>query len=78
VRRTINGLVVTGIILFLLGAAGLAVPVFTTQHTQNVAQLGELKLQTTQSTPHAIPPLLSGGALALGMVLIGVGLTRKT
>jgi hypothetical protein len=74
----LNGLVIAGILVFLLGAAGLAIPVFTTQDTKNVAKLGDLKLQTTQTTPHAIPPLLSGGAVLLGIVLIGAGVTRRT
>jgi hypothetical protein len=75
--RSINGLVIAGIILVLLGVAGLAIPVFTTQDTRNVAKLGDLKLQTTETTPHAIPPLLSGGALVLGIVLVGAGVMRK-
>jgi hypothetical protein len=76
--RSLNALVIAGIIFFLLGAAGLAIPVFTTQDTKNVAKLGDLKLQTTETTPHSIPPLLSGGALALGVVLIAVGASRRT
>jgi hypothetical protein len=77
-RSGINGLVIAGILVFLLGAAGLAIPVFTTQDTKNVAKLGDLKLQTTQTTPHSIPPLLSGTTLVLGMVLIGAGVARRT
>jgi hypothetical protein len=73
----LNGLVIAGILVFLLGVAGLAIPVFTTQDTKNVAKLGDLKLQTTQTTSHAIPPLLSGGAVLLGIVLIGAGVTRS-
>ena len=39
--------------------------------------MGELKLQATETTSHIIPPLLSGGVLALGVVLIGTGLYLK-
>jgi hypothetical protein len=77
-RSGLNGLVIAGILVFLLGAAGLAVPYFTTEDTRNVARLGDLKLQTTESTPHAVPPLLSGSAVVLGIVLIGAGVTRRS
>jgi hypothetical protein len=54
------------------------VPIFTTQQTKEVAKIGDIKLQTTESTSHVIPPMVSGGALVLGIVLIGAGLyTRR-
>jgi hypothetical protein len=71
-----KGLTIVGAILVVLGLLGLAIPYFTTQHTTDVAKLGDLKLQTTESTPHEIPPFLSGGALVLGVVLIGAGFYR--
>ena len=73
-----KGLTGAGVILVLLGLLGFAIPMFSTQKTSEVARLGDLKLQTTQSTWHEVPPLLSGGALALGVVLIGIGVTRKS
>jgi hypothetical protein len=72
-----NGLTGAGAVLVLLGLLGFAVPMFSTQHTTEVAKLGDLKLQTTQRTWYEVPPLLSGGVLALGVVLIGIGATRK-
>jgi len=73
-----NGLVIGGVILVLLGLLGFAIPIFTTQQTKEVAKIGDLKLQTTESTAHVIPPMVSGGALVLGIVLIGAGLyTRR-
>ena len=76
-RFTMNGLVVSGLILAILGLIGLAIPIFTTQQTKDVVKVGDLKLQTTESTTHFIPPILSGGALALGIVLIGAGFYQK-
>ena len=75
--RSMDTLMIAGILCALLGIVGLAIPVFTTQETKEVAKIGDLKLQVQESTSYAIPPLASGGALALGIVLIGAGLYRK-
>jgi hypothetical protein len=70
-------LVVVGAILVILGLIAFAIPIFTTQETTELARVDELKLQATETTSHIIPPLLSGGVLVLGVVLIGAGLYRK-
>jgi hypothetical protein len=70
-------LIVGGAVLVALGLIGFAIPMFTTQETKNVARIGDLKLQVTESTSHVVPPLLSGGILVLGVILIGAGLYRK-
>jgi hypothetical protein len=75
--RSMNGLMMFGAVLALLGLIGLAIPVFTTHQTTDVAKVGDLKLQATQNTSYVIPPLVSGGAVALGIVLIGAGLRRQ-
>lgn len=75
--RSMGGLMIGGIVLALLGLLGFAIPIFTTEQTKDVAKVGDFKLQTTESTSHVVPPLLSGGALALGIVLIGAGLYQK-
>ena len=72
-----NGLLIFGIILVAVGLLGFAIPVFTTQKTEDVVKLGDLKIQSTQDTYHSIPPLLSGGVLVLGVVLIGTSLYRR-
>jgi hypothetical protein len=66
-----------GSALVLLGALGFAVPIFTTQQTKDVAKIGDLKLETTESRLFVIPPVLSGGVLALGVVLIGAGIYQR-
>jgi hypothetical protein len=76
-RSSMTGLTIGGAILVLLGLLAFAVPVFTTQQTRDVARIGDLKLQTTESRSFAIPPLVSGGALVLGAVLIGAGLYQR-
>ena len=72
-----NGLVAIGAIMVFAGIIGFAIPVFTTQSTETVAKIGDLKLQSTEDTSHRIPQLLSGGVLVLGLVLIGTGIARK-
>ena len=72
-----NGLISIGLMLVVLGVVGLAIPVFTTQETKEVARIGDLTLQNTEDTSHTIPPLLAGGALIVGLVLIGASLYRK-
>ena len=72
-----NGLLMVGVILVVAGVLGFAIPVFTTQQTKEVARIGDLKLQNTEDTSHRIPPILSGGALVLGIVLIGASLYQK-
>jgi ABC-type nickel/cobalt efflux system permease component RcnA len=72
-----NGLIMVGVILVVAGVLGFAIPVFTTQQTKEVARIGDLKLQNTEDTSHRIPPILSGGALVLGIILIGASLYQK-
>lgn len=72
-----NMLTMSGAVLAVLGLLGFAVPMFSTEQTKDVAHVGDLKLQTTESTSHVVPPILAGGALILGVALIGVGLTQR-
>lgn len=71
-------LVMSGIAIVLLGLLGFAVPVFTTQKTEEVARVGDLKLQTTENTSHVVPPILSGGAVLIGLLVVGAGLYKRT
>jgi hypothetical protein len=66
-----------GAILALLGIIGLAVPVFTTSQTKDVAKLGDVKIQSTEQSTHVVPQVLSAGALVLGVILIGAGAYAK-
>lgn len=75
--RSVSVLVVIGAVLALLGIIGFAIPVFTTHDTKEVAKIGDLKLQTTEATQHVVPPVVSGGALVIGIVLIGAGLYQR-
>jgi hypothetical protein len=74
---TMNGLMVAGAALALLGVIGFAVPIFTTQQTSEVARVGDLKLQSTETRSHTIPPIASGGAVVLGVVLMAASAHQK-
>jgi hypothetical protein len=76
-RSPMSGLMIGGAVILLLGLLGFAVPYFTTQQTKDVAKVGDLKLQTTEHTTYEVPPLVSGGAVVLGVVLLGAGLYRR-
>lgn len=72
-----KGIVVVGAILALLGLLGLAIPVFSTTQTKDVAKLGDLKIQANEETAHVVPPILAGGTLVIGLVLIGAGYLKQ-
>ena len=76
-RSMMSGLTIAGAVLVLLGLLAFAIPVFTTQQTTDVARIGDLKLQATESKSHVIPPFLGGGAVILGVVLLGAGFYQR-
>jgi hypothetical protein len=69
---------IAGVILAVIGMVGFAIPYVTAQQTKDVATIGDLKLQTTESKPYVIARLVSEGVVVLGVVLIGAGLHRRT
>ena len=73
-----GGLMIGGAGLALLGILGLAVPAFTTLETREVARIGDLRLQTTEGASHSVPPVLSGGVLVVGIILMGAGMIKKS
>jgi hypothetical protein len=76
-RSAVSGFMITGAVLVLLGLVALAIPVFTTQQPRDVARIGDLKLQTTESRSYVVPPFVGGGAVVLGIVLIAAGFYQK-
>jgi hypothetical protein len=66
-----------GALLALLGILGFAIPIFTTSQTKDVAKLGDFKVQSTEQSTHVVPQTLSGGALILGIILVGIGAYTK-
>ena len=72
-----RSVVLFGAILALIGLVAFAMPSFNTEETKDVVRLGDLKVQAKTEEPHVIPPILSGGAMLLGIVLIGAGLVMN-
>jgi hypothetical protein len=59
-----------GAVVALFGILGLAIPVFTTSQTKDVASLGDLRIQSTEQSTHTAPMALSASGLVLGLVLL--------
>jgi len=72
-----KGLTLVGAALVFLGLLAMAVPYFTTTQTKDVAKIGDLSIQSKQETGHSIPPLVSGGMLVIGVVMLGAGLMKR-
>ncbi len=68
-----NWLIALGAIIALAGVVAIAIPVFTTEQTHDVAKVGDLKLTAKEQTSHVIPPFVGPVVLAVGVVLIGAG-----
>lgn len=68
-----NGLVIAGAIIALIGALLIAVPVFTTEQTKEVAKIGDLKLTTKEETSYVVPPFVGPSVLVIGVILMGMG-----
>jgi len=71
-------LMLGGAVLVILGVLGFAVPYFTTSDTKEVARVGDINLQATENTTHSVPPIVAGGLLLLGIVLLGASVTKRS
>ena len=72
-----NALIIAGAVIAILGLIGFAVPIVSTQSTKDVAKVGDIKLQTTETKSFEVPPLAAGGAVVVGLILVGVGFKRR-
>lgn len=73
-----SGLALTGMVVALLGVIAIAVPVFTTEQTKEVAKIGDLKLTAKEETSHVIPPFAGPAALVVGLALVGAAFMTKS
>jgi drug/metabolite transporter (DMT)-like permease len=72
-----KGVIIFGAVLVLLGLIAFAMPSFNTENTRDVVKLGDLKVQAKIEKPHVIPPVVSEGAMLLGILLIGAGMVMN-
>jgi hypothetical protein len=72
-----SAVIILGAVLAIAGLLFIAIPTFTTHQTNEVARIGDLHLNATESKNYFVPPLVSGGAVLIGVVLIGAGVMRR-
>jgi hypothetical protein len=72
-----KAIVMFGAVLALLGLIAFAMPSFNTEETKDIVKLRDLKVQARTEEPHFIPPIASGGAILLGVLLIGAGMAMN-
>jgi drug/metabolite transporter (DMT)-like permease len=67
---------IVGIVLILLGIAGLAFGGFSFTHKEKVLDLGPIEASADKKESLPIPPLLGALAIVGGVVLVAVGARR--
>ncbi len=72
-----NPLLIAGIVVALLGFVAFAIGGFSFHQQETKLQVGDLKV--TADTQHnvPIPPVVSIGAIVVGLVLVGLGAMRR-
>ena len=64
---------VFGIVLILLGFAGLIFGGVSYRTTENVAQIGDFKMKVSEQKRLTVPPVISGVAILAGAALLFAG-----
>lgn len=72
-----NALMIIGIVLLVLGVVALAYQGISFTTTENVVDLGPLKVEAKKERTIPLPPVLGGVAVAAGVVLLIVGARRR-
>lgn len=72
-----RALTIVGIILVVLGIAGFVIQGITVTSTEEVADIGPLEIQEEQQETYPIPPLASGAAILVGVILAVVGARQR-
>ena len=67
-----------GAVLVILGIVGLALGGISWTETESVAQIGGLQITNEEENSFAIPPLASAIALGVGLVMVVIGVGRKS
>lgn len=72
-----RALTIVGIILVVLGIAGFVIQGITVTSTEEVADIGPLEIQEEQKETYPIPPIASGAAILVGVILAIVGARQR-
>jgi uncharacterized membrane protein YidH (DUF202 family) len=67
----------TGIALVVVGILALAYQGFSYNQTEKDAQLGPIQIQHTETHTVPIPPLIGGGLVLVGAVVLAAGARSK-
>jgi uncharacterized membrane protein len=67
-----------GILLVVLGALALAYQGFNYTHRERVLDVGPMHVTREDHGRVSIPPVLGGLALVGGIVLLGIGASKKS
>jgi uncharacterized membrane protein len=67
-----------GILLVVLGALALAYQGFNYTHRERVLDVGPMHVTREDHDRVSIPPVLGGLALVGGIVLLGIGASKKS
>ena len=68
---------VIGVILLVVGIAGLAVGTFQYTRKKDVLNVGPVHVQASEKESFTVPPLAAAGVAALGLVLALAGGRKK-
>jgi len=60
---------IAGVVLIVLGFVGLCFPGIPYKSTENIAEIGDLKMKVTENKHFAIPPLVSGVFILAGAAM---------
>lgn len=71
-------LTIIGTVLIIVGIVGYSYKYFTYSTNENVAQIGNVKVTAEQEKVLVISPVASGLALAAGVILLIIGISRKS
>ncbi len=69
-------IVVIGLIVALLGVAGLIIERVPYDEDEATLRVGELEASASVEEEAEIPPVLAGGVLVLGLGIAGYGVAR--
>lgn len=68
---------IIGVLLIIFGIVTYSYKYFSYTTTEKVAQIGSVQVTNENQNIVFVPPAVSGLAVVVGVVLVGLGLSRK-